>query len=225
MLFDKDGTLIDYDHTWAPINRRVIEHAAGGDEALYARMCRGAGVDPKTGKADPESLFASGNTVEVAEFLVTEGSLFGRDDLTRRLDLLFQGAAETVLPLADLPRLFANLKTAGMVIGIASSDSEEAVLKTATFLNIERHIDFVCGYDSGHGVKPETGMVHAFCSATGTDVSRTAVVGDTRHDMVMARSAGAMAIGVLTGTGTRQSLSGYCDALIESVTDIMSAIE
>jgi phosphoglycolate phosphatase len=47
------------------------------------------------------------------------------------------------------------------------------------------------------------------------------MVGDNRHDMEMARAAGAgMAIGVLSGNGTRDTLSPLADVLIESVADL-----
>lgn len=224
VLFDKDGTLIDYDRTWAPVNLRAVRMAAADDAALAARICAGGGIDPETGRPEPDSLFASGNTIELAGYLVAEGSRFGERELAVRLDSLFQSAARSSVPVTDLKMLFGTLKGAGIIIGIASNDSEIGVVETAKSLQIEGHLDFVCGYDSGHGVKPGPGMVHAFCAATEVNVSRTAVIGDSRHDMVMARTAGAMAIGVLSGTGTRRSLAGYCDTMLDSVADLPAVI-
>ena len=35
ILFDKDGTLVEFDRTWGPAVQVVLRHLAGGDAALY----------------------------------------------------------------------------------------------------------------------------------------------------------------------------------------------
>jgi len=220
ILFDKDGTLIDYERTWGPVNVEVARIAAAGDKALALRLLRAGGTDPETGKTAADSLFASCNTIEIAEHLVSQGSPFGAAELTGRLDALFRQAAGRAVPLTDLPALFDTLRARNIAIGIASSDSEIAIRDTAQGLNISDRVDFICGYDSGHGVKPEPGMVHAFCAATGSLPSRIAVVGDNRHDMVMARAAGAISVGVLSGTGTQETLAEHCDICVASIAEL-----
>ena len=48
ILFDKDGTIIDYWRTWVPINRQVALYAARGDQGLADRLLRLGGHDPET---------------------------------------------------------------------------------------------------------------------------------------------------------------------------------
>ncbi len=220
VLFDKDGTLIDFEHTWGPVNVEIARVAAAGDEALALKLLRAGGTDPATGKTAADSLFASGNAKEIASHMISQGSRFGAADLTGRLDALFRQAAGRAVPVTDLPALFDTLRARNIVVGIASSDSEAAIRDTAQALDISDRVDFICGYDSGHGVKPEPGMAHAFCAATSSQPSRMAVVGDNRHDMVMARAAGAFAVGVLSGTGTPETLADYCDICLASVADL-----
>jgi phosphoglycolate phosphatase len=217
ILFDKDGTLIDYERTWAPINMEAARLAAAGDEKLAQKLLRAGGVDPQTGRTRADSLFASGNTIEIAEGLIAEGSPFEPTVLTGRLDALFRLTASRAVPLTDLPSLFSALRASNIAIGIASSDSEAAIRTTVRSLNISELVGFVCGYDSGHGIKPEPGMVQAFCAVTGSQPSRVAVIGDNRHDMVMARAAGAIAVAVLSGTGTKETLKDCCDVCIAGV--------
>ena len=38
VLFDKDGTIIDYWRTWVPINREVALYAAGGNADARRRV-------------------------------------------------------------------------------------------------------------------------------------------------------------------------------------------
>jgi phosphoglycolate phosphatase len=105
-----------------------------------------------------------------------------------------------------------------MKIGIASSDNEKSIRATAQHLGITALVDFFCGYDTGHGAKPSPGMVLGYCAHIGCDAANVAVVGDNRHDMEMALAARTGArIGVLSGTGTRETLAPLADICIESV--------
>ena len=38
ILFDKDGTLVDFQRTWGPATHAVIAHLAAGDHATYERL-------------------------------------------------------------------------------------------------------------------------------------------------------------------------------------------
>jgi phosphoglycolate phosphatase len=47
------------------------------------------------------------------------------------------------------------------------------------------------------------------------------MVGDNRHDLEMARAGGAgLAIGVLSGTGTLETLAPIADVVLDSVADL-----
>ena len=56
----------------------------------------------------------------------------------------------------------------------------------------------VFGCDSGHGAKPQPGMLLAAAAATGVEPSRCAMVGDAAGDLTAARSAG-FAAAILVG--------------------------
>ena len=47
------------------------------------------------------------------------------------------------------------------------------------------------------------------------------MVGDNRHDLEMARAGGAgLAVGVLSGTGTRETLAPMADVILDSIADL-----
>jgi phosphoglycolate phosphatase len=225
VLFDKDGTLFDFHKSWAPINLRAALHGAGTDEALRRKLLKVGKVDPDTGIAQPDGLFASGNAAEIATAWIAAGSPFGQRELTDALDQIFLGAAASMVPATNLAALFDRLKARGLKLGVASSDSEAAVRAAATQFNLTRFLDFACGYDSGFGHKPTDGMPLAFCRATGLAPGEIAVVGDNAHDMEMGLRAGAaLRIGVLTGTGTRGTLAGHADMVIAGIGDLEEAL-
>jgi len=225
ILFDKDGTLVDFDKTWADTNRKGALIAANGDAALADVLLQECGMDPLTGKTRADSMFAAANAGEIAEHMVAHGSPFEPEELMRLLDRIFVEGAESPWPICDLKALMQTLAQAGFSLGIASSDGEASIRRTVEVLGLSRQISFIAGYDSGHGPKPEPGMINAYASHLGLSPAEIAMVGDNGHDMEMARAAGAgAAIGVLSGTGTRQTLAELADVLIGSVADLPALI-
>jgi phosphoglycolate phosphatase len=153
--------------------------------------------------------------------MVAHGSPFEAQELMRRLDKTFVEGAESPWPICDLKALIQTLAGAGLGVGIASSDGEASIRRTVEVLGLCSDIDFIAGYDSGYGPKPEAGMLLAFAAHLGLEASQIAMVGDNRHDMEMARAAGAgAAIGVLSGTGSEQTLSELADVLIGSIAEL-----
>ena len=226
ILFDKDGTLIDFEATWGPVNQQIGLLAAGGDANFAKLILDRCGVDATTGKTLAESPLAIAAADEIADALIEAGSRLSKVNLIDGLHKLFVGAARNAVPLTGLQPLFAKLKSNGFKIGIASSDSAEAVAATINALALGPLVDFQCGYDSGFGPKPQPGMIHGFCDALGLQPFQIAMVGDSSHDLGMGKAAGAgLTIGVLTGTGTHEILAPLADVLIPSIADLPAVLQ
>ncbi len=221
ILFDKDGTLLDYQSSWGQINRRAAMIAAKGEAAFAARLMRHGGMDPDSGITVADGLLAAATAREIATAWVAEGAPFSADTLTALLDEEFCNSVGSVVPVTDLVALFSRLKRRGMTLGIASSDGKASIEKTVERFELAPFVDFIAGYDSGYGVKPGGGMVTAFCAHTGIAPAAVAVVGDNGHDMEMAHAGGAgLRIGVLTGTGTRESLTPMSHMVLGSIEEL-----
>lgn len=221
VLFDKDGTLVDYDASWSGVNLKAVAFAAAGDAGLADRLTEVAGIDAAGRARGPGALIAAGSAGEIAEAFVAAGARFDPDELATELDRLFLAGAADMVPVGDLPALLGRLAEAGLRLGIASSDGAAAVAAFAERVGILDLLDFVSGWDSGNGPKQGGGPARAFAAAIGVAPAEIAVVGDTDHDMAMGRSAGAgLVVGVLTGTGTRASLGARADAVIVDISGL-----
>ena len=221
ILFDKDGTLLDYAKSWVPVNRELALMAARGDSALADQLMRAGGMDPVSGHVAADSLLAAGNTGEIARGLVDAGAVLSFEEMLGAFDALFASASEMSVPVTDLKVFFAGLKIQGLKTGIASSDNERSIRALAERFGFLDDVDFIAGYDSGHGCKPEPGMVLGFCAAVGLQPEQVVVVGDNSHDMHMGRNAGvAMTIGVLTGTGTAETLGLLASHVLDDITQL-----
>ncbi|MES1990880.1 MAG: HAD family hydrolase [Pseudomonadota bacterium] len=228
LLFDKDGTLFDYYQTWIPVLESSALLAARGDASAVERLMVLCGFDPVTRRVPTGSVLAAGNTIELAELWVAakaggqDGDVWAVDDLTHMLDQHFsvEGPARSA-PVTDLVTFFRDLRASGFHTGIATNDNAASAYATVTRFGLADHIEFVCGYDSGHGTKPGPGMMHAFCQRVGLMPAEVAMVGDNFHDLEMARRAGAgLKVGVLTGTSTREDLTPYADIVLDSIVDL-----
>ncbi len=219
ILFDKDGTLLDYNATWVPLNRAVARFAAGGDETLAQLLLEQGGQDDAAGIVKPGSLLAACNTHEIAGAWTKLIPGHDQDDLTRIMDDIFQReGAETAVPIKGLRDILLALKGHGLKLGIATSDSEAGAIATLSPFDVLSCFDFIAGYDSGHGVKPGPGMVDGFCTACNLGPAEVAVVGDNVHDLEMGRNAKAgLAIGVLSGTSETKDLAPLADHVLKDI--------
>jgi phosphoglycolate phosphatase len=122
--------------------------------------------------------------------------------------------------MENMAALFTQL-TRHYTLGVASMDDEINVKQTLHGLGLHDTMTFYCGADSGHGIKPGPGMVHAFCEQVNLAPQQVAVIGDAVHDLKMARAAGSVAIGVLSGASSEQTLSEHADILITDIGSLM----
>ncbi len=222
ILFDKDGTLLDFDATWSPVLQQAALAVAGQDRALARILLQSGGFDIDSGKTAANSLLAAGNTVEIAAAWAEHIPGSDRVTMVEELDRIFQeGGLLHAVPVTDLEPLFRRLKARGLYLGLATSDSQIAAEATLRRFSVLKHMDFIAGYDSGHGYKPQPGMFLAFCKACGLAPAQAAMVGDNSHDLEMGQAAGAGAlIGVLTGSGGPEQLSRLTGDILASIGDL-----
>jgi len=227
VLFDKDGTLIDFFETWSPLLEQAAHQVAGGDAALAEHLLALGGRDRLTKRFLPQSPLAAGTNADIGRLWATAAGHSDAAKLTAHLEDFFRReAVARARPVTDLVDLFGRLRGHGLRLGLATMDSCAAAEAQLQAFGVRGLMDFVCGYDSGHGEKPGPGMVEAFCRQVGLPAAAVAVVGDSPHDLDMARSAGAgLAIGVLTGVSPRDVLTLHADLVLESIAELEPALE
>ncbi len=220
IVFDKDGTLLDFNRTWLPVYLYAAREFTGGNDALARELLARHGYLWDLQRFIGGSLLAAGNNRQIAEAWARQLGMAEKiDDIGRRLHEIFRDqAAREATPVGGLAATLARLRDSGQRLGVATADSYEGIVNTLRGFDILQHFDFLAGYDSGHGIKPEAGMVLAFCAQLDIEPAEVIVVGDNRHDMEMGRNAGAgLCVGVLTGTSTRGDLETIADAVLDDI--------
>src|SRR6516164_6446767 len=223
ILFDKDGTIIDYWRTWVPINRAAALYAAGGDAAIADALLRLGGHDPTTDGITPGSPLAAGDALDIAKAFASHPGIAPAERLVAGIDRIFcSGGAQHSALISGAGDTLTELKRRGFHLGLATNDSGNGLQASLGSHGILGLFDFTAGCDAGFGSKPDPRMVQGFCDAVGLGRHEIAMVGDAAPGLVMGRAAGvAMTVGVLSGTSRRQDLAALADLVVDSINDLL----
>lgn len=236
VLFDKDGTLIDFHGTWVPATvdtaaamaALALPGAAEAERlALVRRLVALIGYDYDARTLDPESLLARGSLGEIAALWAREAGLAGMEGAIERIGSEFRThAVGTASPLLPLGPFFERLRGRGLKLGVATMDTTLSAQMTFANLKVDHLLDFVTGFDGGHGEKPGPGMVEGFCRSTGLAPREVVVVGDSLHDLAMAKAAGAgLAVAVLSGVAGHAHLADAADHVIAGIDELETLLD
>ena len=229
IVFDKDGTLIDFHAMWGGWAQELGRRLDGATRRPVAGDVFAAiGFDPVNDRVRAGAPLAVATMAELAEVVAAvirrwcpsvaaarravESAWFRPDPVT------------SAVPTADLATLFGLLRDSDRLIAVATTDDRAPTEATLRGLGIRDHVSALACGDDGIGVKPDPAMILAICAALRVAPDRVAVVGDTPADLAMGRSAGVgRVIGVLTGVGGRTELEPLADVVLGSVGELLEA--
>jgi HAD superfamily hydrolase (TIGR01509 family) len=183
-LFDLDGTLVD----------SVYEHVLAWQDALDEmgielpvwRIHRKIGMSG--------GLFANALIRETGRAVTTEEA--------GKLRILhgeaYASRAERVRPLPGARELLERLTALGVPWAIATSGYIETARPTLEGLGVPETTPVITRDQVAHA-KPDPDLFLAAAERLGVDISRAVVVGDSVWDLLAARRAGALGVGLLSG--------------------------
>ena len=218
LLFDKDGTLFDFEKTWNSWTSRILYEVSKQSYVSIDELAEAIDFDLKTGKLLPQSIVIAGTHRQVTAALHSKLPNWDFDDLeSYLLDIVIETPQYEVVPLQTF---FQNLKSQGFFIGVMTNDAEKGAQAHFEALGILDLLDFLAGSDTGYGCKPAPEPLLAFAEKTNLKPDEIAMIGDSLHDLQAADAAGMMRIAVLTGMATESQLENYSDIVLPSVADL-----
>ena len=218
IVFDKDGTLFDFDATWGGWTRGFIAAEAGGDPVLTAQLAAALGYDLARGAFLPQSIVIAATTDKVADAILPLLPGDTKTALLARMDARAIAADQVeVIPLAPF---LTGLRQRGLRLGVATNDTEAPARAHLAAAGVTHLFDFIAGFDSGYGGKPAPGQLLGFAAAMGLNAADCAMVGDSLHDLTAAKAAGMVAVAVLTGIAGRAELEPAADVVLNAIADL-----
>lgn len=191
LVFDLDGTLVD----------SVYQHVLAWREALEQ-----AGIALSVWRIHRRIGMSGGLFVDA---LVRET---GRPLSAEERALLQQRHAESYLrqmaqvrPLPGARELLAHLSQAGVPWAIATSGRRETAVPAVDLLGLDPGVPVVTR-DLVQRAKPDPDLFIAAADRLGADIRSSIVVGDSVWDLLAARRAGALGVGLLSGGYGREEL-------------------
>ncbi|MCF2869969.1 HAD family hydrolase [Octadecabacter sp. G9-8] len=218
LIFDKDGTLFDFNATWGAFTGvLLVQETMATPEALDP-LAQALGYDLTTGLFRKDSLVIAGTVDEVVEAAMPFLAETDPEALAKR----FKAAAILApqIEVTPLKPLFTQMRDAGLILGIATNDAEIPARANLGSVDVTSFFDFIAGFDSGFGGKPAPGQLHGFCEQTGLHPSVCAMVGDSTHDLHAGRAAGMATVAVLTGVAEHDELALHADVVLSSIADL-----
>lgn len=211
-LFDCDGTLVDSGRLIHEVMARTFEHH-GYDRPHYDATKSIIGLTLDTAIARIMGVEVDDHVQKMTQHYK---DIYG----PVRLEPGFQE------PLYDgVGAMIADLAAReDVLIGAVTGKSRRGLDLIRNSHGFE-NIFFVSRTADDCPSKPHPAMVLECCSEVGIDPADTIVIGDSVYDMMMAKSAGARALGVSWGYGEVDALSAAgADAIVHEVAHILRHI-
>ena len=222
ILFDKDGTLFDFEKTWNSWTSRILTEVSKQSDVSISALADAIDFDLKTGKLLPQSIVIAGTHRQVTAALHTKLSNWDFEHLeSYLLDYVIETRQYEVVPLQ---KYFRKLKSEGLLLGVMTNDAERGAQAHLAAAGIFDLLDFVAGSDTGFGCKPAPEPLLAFAKITGLKPDEIAMVGDSLHDLQAAQAAGMMRVAVLTGVATEDELKKHADLVLPSIANLLDLI-
>lgn len=222
IVFDKDGTLFDFANTWETCAQDFIGRLAK-DESHAIQLGDSIGFDVAKNCFNPDSVAIAGTTGEVVSALAPRLPGVSWNDL---FDTLNNAAAQAEQVEATPLRPFLDgLRDRGVRLGVATNDTEISARAHLDAAGITQSLDFIAGFDSGFGAKPEPGPLLAFAEAMTLAPQDVLMVGDSLHDLLAARAAGMRAVGVLTGLAETATLAPHAEVVLPDIGHLTDWLE
>lgn len=215
ILFDKDGTLFDFERTWANWAALFLHDLAGGNPVSAARLGHAVGFDLTERSFAEDSPLVSGTPETITASLLPHLPGASRASIIARMNALSAEAPQ--IEAAPLAPLLRSLRRRGLKLGVATNDAVGCARRHLDGAGVLDLFDMILGSDSGFGAKPLAGMPRAFAEMLALEPSQVVLVGDSRHDMEAARAAGMRGLAVMSGMSERPHVSPLAEMVLPSI--------
>lgn len=228
ILFDKDGTLIDFDLSWMKVGIQMVDQFVERyiSEEDQAHAYQTLGVNKETDQIEPGTPMACGSLDEIIQNF---NALAGEDvsAWTRKTSqYLIDHRVPEIKWIEGMVDALETLKAQGYRIGIITSDTKKGADQFIESTDTEAFFDCVISTESHAAEKPNPAVLNPlFAQEKGLKAEEIAIVGDNPNDIQTAINAGlGLSVAVLTGVGQAHEFK-HADYVVEKAPEIIPILK
>lgn len=219
VIFDKDGTLLDFQRTWTGWIEGFLEKLynihPSIDQDLFEQVAELLGYDLLSRRFHPDSVVIA-DTPEAGIKKIMP--ILPMCKFSNLLALSEEASLKSIpVEIVPLKELLLKLASMRIILGVVTNDSEESANTHLEAIGVSVFFKHIIGYDSGFGSKPDPDPCLAFCSTAGIRPNECLMVGDSLHDMHAGKLAGMKTVGVLSGLSDEMTLKPSADVILPNV--------
>ena len=233
VIFDKDGTLIDFDAFWVTLSQIALTDLVrelGQPETLVNPMLDALGV--KNGKADINGILCKGTYQEMAEaiqqVLLQNKCPVRYEDMETLVLRVYNRNAHlgTVQPTCqNLRSLLETFRNQQKVIALVTTDNAEITNLCLKKLGIYDLFDCIYADDGTLLPKPNPDAALDLCRRMSLRPEHVVMVGDTMTDIRFARNSGMKAVAVSRDEDRRQFFLQHADAVLQDISELTQILK
>lgn len=232
VIFDKDGTVLDFDAFWLPIAVKateVITSKLGISDVPSEKILESMGL--VDGVASINGSICFGTYRDMAEDMNGVFRNFGYSfDIEKLAELTVEAyhtstdAGEIKPTCENIEEVMQSLKKKGITLVLITSDGPVMTDKCLKGLGIDRYFDLVITDDGTHPNKPDPFMINKLCDDYKLDKSEIIMVGDTLTDMNFAINGGIRSVGLAKTEENKAILLDKTDTVVQDISCLLNVI-
>lgn len=233
VIFDKDGTLMDFDAFWVAVctkaTERFLQSVDRADIPLQT-LLEAFGV--QDGVADVDGVLCKGTYAQMGEImhriLRGHGCDLACDEITARMVEIYADCTDAgvIQPTCSrLPEVLGELKRRGKKLAVVTTDNEDTTKKCLEALHVAQLFDRIYTDDGEMSLKPHPCCAEDFSWLTGVDTERMVMVGDTVTDALFAENVGMPMVALAQNERSGALLKGKATAIISDLSELLDILE
>ncbi len=226
IIFDKDGTLIEFDKTWHTILSEVFKKLSekGYDSEIQIFKRYSMYMEGGFGLNSPVRYMATSDIVRAWAGLSSIPFERAVHEIMEAFESAAVGENTDIKLLNGTRETLAYLNQKGYKLGVATADTIQSCTFSLMKAEIIEFFDYI-GADDGRSLpKPHVDMAEQFCEKVGLIPEEVLVIGDSPTDYEFAQSIGAQFAGVFSEYSNLYAVVEKDTILKSNITEIVAAL-